>query len=49
MLDIVMLVAPGGQERTAAEYASLLAKAGFRLERVVATQSSVSVVEAFPA
>jgi hypothetical protein len=49
MLDMVMLVAPGGQERTEAEYASLLTKGGFRLSRVVPTQSAVSVVEALPA
>jgi hypothetical protein len=46
--DMVMLVVPGGQERTEAEYASLLDKAGFRLRRVVPTQSVVSVVEAVP-
>jgi hypothetical protein len=46
--DMVMLVTPGGQERTEAEYASLLAKAGFRLQRVVPTESVVSVVEAVP-
>ena len=49
MLDMVMLVMPGGQERTQAEYASLLGKAGFRLSRVVLTASAVSVVEAVPA
>jgi hypothetical protein len=47
--DMVMLVIPGGQERTEAEYASLLSKAGFRLTRVVPTNSVVSVVEAVPA
>jgi len=47
--DMVMLVIPGGQERTEAEYASLLSKAGFRLSRVVPTESVVSVVEALPA
>ncbi len=47
--DMVMLVIPGGQERTEAEYASLLSKAGFRLSRVVPTDSVVSVVEALPA
>jgi len=47
--DIVMLVVPGGQERTEAEYAALLGKAGFRLTRVVPTASAVSVVEAVPA
>jgi len=47
--DMVMLVIPGGQERTEAEYGSLLGKAGFRLSRVVPTASVVSVVEAVPA
>jgi hypothetical protein len=45
MLDMVMLVLIGGQERTETEYARLLDKPGFRLNRVVATQSPVSVVE----
>jgi hypothetical protein len=45
MLDIMMLVGPGGQERTASEYEALLRKAGFRLTRVVPTPSAVSVVE----
>jgi SAM-dependent methyltransferase len=49
ILDIVMLVMPGGQERNEAEYATLLAKAGFRLTRVVPTASVASVVEAVPA
>ena len=46
ILDIVMLVMPGGQERTEAEYALLLGKAGFRVTRVVPTESAASVVEA---
>lgn len=46
MLDMVMLVVPGGQERTEAEYTPLLSKAGFRLTRVVPTESAVSIVEA---
>jgi hypothetical protein len=49
MLDIIMLVIAGGQERTEAEYTALLSKAGFRLARVVPTESAVSVVEAVPA
>lgn len=48
VLDMVMLVFPGGQERTEAEYDALLAKAGFRLSRVVATESAVSILEAVP-
>lgn len=47
--DMVMLVVPGGQERTEAEYSTLLGKARFRLVRVVPTDSVVSVVEAVPA
>ena len=47
--DLVMLVLPGGQERTAAEYDSLLAKGGFKLRRVIPTTSVVSIVEAVPA
>lgn len=46
--DLVMMVFPGGQERTQAEYATLLGKAGFRLNRVVPTTSVVSIVEGVP-
>ena len=48
ILDITMLVLPGGQERTPEEYKDLLGKAGFRLERIVPTPSPVGVVEAVP-
>jgi hypothetical protein len=43
-----MLITPGGEERTEAQYAALLDKAGFRLTRVVPTASLVSIVEAVP-
>jgi hypothetical protein len=46
MLDMMMLVGPGGQERTEPEYAALLDKAGFRFTKVVPTRSAVSIVEA---
>jgi len=46
MLDIMMLVGPGGQERTAEEYGVLLSKVGFKLNKVVPTASAVSLVEA---
>jgi hypothetical protein len=50
MLDMIMLTAaPGGQERIESEYCELLEKAGFRLTRVVPTESAVSIVEALPA
>ena len=48
MLDISMLLLTGGEERTEDEYAELLARAGFRLGRVIPTRSSVSVLEAVP-
>lgn len=44
--DIIMLVVPGGQERTPSEYEALLAKAGFKMTRVVPTETPVSIVEA---
>ena len=49
LTDLVMLVAQGGRERTEVEYRDLLARVGFRLQRVVPTATSVSVVEAIPA
>ncbi len=48
VLDMMMLVGPGGQERTEEEYGKLLAKAGFRLTRVVPTESAASIIEAEP-
>jgi hypothetical protein len=45
-MDLNMLVMTGGQERTRAEYARLLAAAGLRLTRVTSTQSPCSIVEA---
>lgn len=47
-LDVAMLLL-GGQERTEAEYADLLARAGFELTRVVPTEAPLSVIEARPA
>lgn len=46
VLDLEMLVSPGGIERTAEEYAALLATAGLRLSRIVPTRSPFSIVEA---
>jgi hypothetical protein len=48
-LDLNMLLIPGGQERTEAEYRQLLASAGFRLTRIVPTRTEISVIEAAPA
>jgi ubiquinone/menaquinone biosynthesis C-methylase UbiE len=46
LLDIEMLVSPGGKERTAEEYKELFAKAGLSLTRIVKTKSPYSVIEA---
>ena len=48
ILDLAMLVVPGGQERTEDEYRSLLEKSGFRLTRVIPTRTSASIIEAIP-
>jgi hypothetical protein len=48
MLDMTMLGLTMGQERSEAEYAELLEKAGFKLTRVIPTSSPVSIVEAVP-
>jgi hypothetical protein len=46
--DIGLMVLNGGQERTEKEYRELLDKTGFRLTRVVPTDTEASIVEAFP-
>jgi SAM-dependent methyltransferase len=45
LLDVTMLVIPGGQERTAEEYGDLFGKAGLRLVRIVPTTTEVSLIE----
>jgi SAM-dependent methyltransferase len=44
-MDLNMLVMTGGRERTEAEYQALLEAAGFRLTRVISTQSEMRVIE----
>jgi hypothetical protein len=48
LLDLEMLVAVGGRERTRGEYANLLARSGFRLTRVTGTVTPLSIIEAEP-
>jgi SAM-dependent methyltransferase len=48
LIDLEMLVAVGGRERTRSEWANLLGRAGFRLNRVVHTATPVSIIEALP-
>jgi len=45
-LDLIMLSVPAGRERTRDQYETLLAAAGLKLQRIVPTQSPVSIVEA---
>ncbi len=49
LLDLEMLViTPGGRERTEAEFGALLSAAGLAITRIVPTTSPVSVIEARP-
>jgi hypothetical protein len=49
ILDIEMLVSPGGKERTVTEYAELFRQSGLKLSRVIPTRSPYSVIEAVKA
>ena len=46
LLDLTMLTVLGSKERSAEEYRMLLAKAGFRLSRIIPTASPFCVIEA---
>jgi len=41
-------MACGGRERTEAEFRALFAAAGFKLTRIVPTQSELSIIEGLP-
>ena len=47
-MDLEMLLTLGGRERTREDFANLLYRAGFRLDRVVDTVTPISIVEASP-
>jgi len=47
-LDLISLTVTGGRHRTVEEHAALMARAGFRLNRVIATRQPVSILEATP-
>lgn len=46
LLDLLMLMFPGGRERTEREWRDLLAKADFTITRIVPTKAPDSVIEA---
>ena len=48
LLDIEMLVGPGGRERTQEEFSELFAAAGLRLHRIIPTQTPIRLLEAIP-
>jgi hypothetical protein len=48
LIDLNMMVMTGGAERSEREYAQLLNKSGFRLDRLITTKSPFSIIEAVP-
>jgi hypothetical protein len=46
LLDLEMLLMPGGRERTEREFRALFGKAGFEITRIAPTRASESVIEA---
>jgi hypothetical protein len=48
IIDLNMLAMSSGRERTRAEFCTLLAAAGFRMSRIVATMAPQSLIEAIP-
>ena len=47
--DLIMLVMTGGRERTEKEWTELLEKGGYKIERIIPTESFLSIIEAVPA
>jgi len=48
-VDLMMLLMPGGRERTEEEFRILFEAGGFKLTRLIPTESRVSIVEGVPA
>jgi hypothetical protein len=49
IIDLEMLAAPGGMERTSKEFEELLISSGLKLNRVIPTKGMMSVIEAVKA
>ncbi len=45
IVDLHMMVTTGGRQRTEAEYRALMEAAGFRITKIIRTQSEMSVIE----
>ena len=48
LMDLEMLVLPGGMERTETEFRELFAASGFRLERIIPTPGVLCIIEGVP-
>jgi SAM-dependent methyltransferase len=48
LFDVLMMVMTGGKERTVEEYRQLLARADFRLNKVIPASPDLSIIEALP-
>ena len=48
LMDLEMLVLPGGMERTEMEFRELFAASGFRLERIIPTPGIQCIIEGVP-
>jgi hypothetical protein len=46
LIDILMMIGPGGRERTREEFQELFARSGLRLKRVIRTACPLSILEA---
>jgi hypothetical protein len=49
LLDLQMLIFPGGKERTEKQFRELFAAGGWKLSRVVPTATPICIVEGIPA
>ena len=49
VIDLEMLMSPGGVERTPSEFEQLLADSGLKLNRIIPTAGPMSIVEAVKA
>jgi len=48
LMDLEMLVLPGGMERTEKEFRELFAASGFKLERIIPTPGIQRIIEGAP-
>ena len=48
IMDLEMLVAPGGRERTTQEWDRLFSQSGFKLERIISTPANQAIIEGSP-